>query len=82
MATATSSAPHKQRGPSPTNAQAFWTAAAMTFEAYEENSGRHRWQLLAPDGVRLATSCASYPSHADAERAARKVHDGARAKGR
>jgi uncharacterized protein YegP (UPF0339 family) len=82
MVSATSPVPRNQRGPSPADAQAFWKATAMTFEAYEENSGRHRWQLLAPDGVRLATSDASYSSHADAQRAARRVHDGARAKGR
>jgi uncharacterized protein YegP (UPF0339 family) len=45
----------------------------MTFEAYQENSGRHRWQLLAPSGATLATSAASYSSNADAERAADAV---------
>jgi hypothetical protein len=77
MVTAARSAPRNRRGPSDADAK----AAAMTFDAYEENSGRHRWELLTPDGVRLATSCASYSSHADAERAARKLHDGTRAKG-
>jgi uncharacterized protein YegP (UPF0339 family) len=77
MATANTSAPRKQRSPSTADAQAFWTATAMTFEAYEENSGRHRWQLLAPDGGALATSAASYASHADADRAAGAVRDGA-----
>jgi uncharacterized protein YegP (UPF0339 family) len=73
MATATTSAPRKQRPPSTADAQAFWKASAMTFEAYQENSGRHRWQLLAPSGATLATSAASYSSNADAERAADAV---------
>jgi uncharacterized protein YegP (UPF0339 family) len=82
MATAARSAPQKQRRPSTTDAQAFWTGAAMTFESYEENSGRHRWQLLAADGHPLATSSASYASHGEAERAARTVRDGSRARAR
>ena len=82
MATATRSAPRKGRGPSPADAQAFWTAAAMTFESYEENSGRHRWQLLASDGATIATSFASYATNGHAQRAAAKVRDGAPAKGR
>jgi uncharacterized protein YegP (UPF0339 family) len=46
-----------------------WTAA-LRFEVYEENSGRHRWRLTTSDGQDLATSCASYASHDEAQRAA------------
>jgi uncharacterized protein YegP (UPF0339 family) len=46
-----------------------WTGA-LRFEVYEENSGRHRWRLTTRDGQDLATSCASFASHDDAERAA------------
>jgi uncharacterized protein YegP (UPF0339 family) len=42
----------------------------MRFETYEENSGRHRWRLIASDGRDLATSSASFASHDDAQRAA------------
>jgi len=46
-----------------------WTGP-IRFEAYEENSGRHRWRLIASDGRDLATSSASFASHDDAQRAA------------
>ena len=46
-----------------------WTGP-MRFEAYEENSGRHRWRLTTSDGRDLATSCASFASRDDATRAA------------
>jgi uncharacterized protein YegP (UPF0339 family) len=46
-----------------------WTGA-LRFEVYEENSGRHRWRLTTTDGRDLATSCESYATHDDAQRAA------------
>ena len=46
-----------------------WTGA-LRFDVYEENSGRHRWRLTTSDGQHLATSCASYASHDQAQRAA------------
>jgi uncharacterized protein YegP (UPF0339 family) len=46
-----------------------WTGA-LRFEVYEENSGRHRWRLLTSDGHDLATSCDSFGSHDEAQRAA------------
>jgi uncharacterized protein YegP (UPF0339 family) len=80
MATAKTSAPRSTlRGASSADANAFWKASAMRFETYEENSGRHRWQLLAPDGRVLAISSDSYVSRDDAEFAAGDVHRGARA---
>jgi uncharacterized protein YegP (UPF0339 family) len=46
-----------------------WTGA-LRFEVYEENSGRHRWRLTTSDGRDLATSCASFASRDEAQRAA------------
>jgi uncharacterized protein YegP (UPF0339 family) len=45
-------------------------AGALRFAAYEENSGRHRWRLIASDGSELATSCASFATRDEAQRAA------------
>ena len=45
-----------------------WTGA-LRFAIYEENSGRHRWRLTTSDGRDLATSCESFASHEDAQRA-------------
>jgi uncharacterized protein YegP (UPF0339 family) len=46
-----------------------WTGA-LRFDVYEENSGRHRWRLMTGDGDDLATSTASFATHAEAQRAA------------
>jgi uncharacterized protein YegP (UPF0339 family) len=46
-----------------------WTGA-LSFTVYEENSGRHRWRLTTSDGRDLATSCESYATRDDAQRAA------------
>jgi uncharacterized protein YegP (UPF0339 family) len=46
-----------------------WTGA-LRFEVYEENSGRHRWRLTTSAGRVLATSCASFATHDEAQRAA------------
>jgi uncharacterized protein YegP (UPF0339 family) len=46
-----------------------WTGA-LRFEVYQENSGRHRWCLTASDGRALATSCDSYATYEEAQRAA------------
>jgi uncharacterized protein YegP (UPF0339 family) len=50
------------------------SAGALRFEIYEENSGRHRWRLTTSDGQDLATSCASFASHDEAQRAAGENH--------
>jgi hypothetical protein len=47
----------------------LWTGA-LRFAIYEENSGRHRWRLTTSDGRDLATSCASFATHDEAQRAA------------
>ena len=46
-----------------------WTGA-LSFTVYEENSGRHRWRLTTSDGRDLATSCESYATRDEAQRAA------------
>ncbi len=45
-----------------------WTGT-FRFEVYEENSGRHRWRLTTSDGRDLATSCASFATSDEAQRA-------------
>jgi uncharacterized protein YegP (UPF0339 family) len=52
------------------NARSSPWAGALRFEVYEENSGRHRWRLTTSDGHDLATSCASFATHDEAQRAA------------
>ena len=51
-----------------------WTGE-LRFEVYEENSGRHRWRLCASDGRGLATSCESFATRDDAQRAAAENRD-------
>jgi hypothetical protein len=51
------------------NARSSPWAGALRFEPYEENSGRHRWRLIASDGSDLATSCASFATREEAQRA-------------
>lgn len=41
--------------------------AALRFEVYQENSGRHSWYLTTGDGRNLATSRESFASRDDAE---------------
>lgn len=57
----------RRRGASTTS------SGAPTFDVFEENSGRHRWQLTASDGKGLATSSDSFASRDDAQRAAADV---------
>jgi uncharacterized protein YegP (UPF0339 family) len=54
----------------PTTAESSPWTGALRFEVYEENSGRHRWRLTTSDGRDLATSCASFASRDEAQRAA------------
>jgi|tagenome__1003787_1003787.scaffolds.fasta_scaffold20815856_3 hypothetical protein len=42
-------------------------------ESYEENSGARRWHLTTGEGRNLATSCESFATRDDAERAAGDV---------
>jgi len=50
-------------------------AGALRFDVYEENSGRHRWRLRTSDGRDLATSCASFATSDEAQRAAGQNRD-------
>jgi uncharacterized protein YegP (UPF0339 family) len=52
-----------------TNAEPRPWTGTLRFEVYEENSGRHRWRLTTSDGTELATSCASFTTHEEAQRA-------------
>jgi hypothetical protein len=75
MATPRSKNPRTLHGPATRDGAAtdagsgLWTGA-LRFEVYEENSGRHRWRLTTSDGRDLATSCASFATHDEAQRAA------------
>jgi uncharacterized protein YegP (UPF0339 family) len=70
MATTRERKPTRTRDGAAAKAESGPRTGPMRFEAYEENSGRHRWRLVASDGSDLATSSASFASHDDAERAA------------
>jgi uncharacterized protein YegP (UPF0339 family) len=69
MATARSKSERALDGATP-NAESSPWAGALRFVVYEENSGRHRWRLTTSDGRDLATSCASFATRDDAQRAA------------
>ena len=69
MATARRNTGRAPDGADPNASSSPWTGA-LRFAAYEENSGRHRWRLIASDGSELATSCASFATRDEAQRAA------------
>jgi uncharacterized protein YegP (UPF0339 family) len=48
-------------------------AGSLRFEVFQENSGRHSWNLTTSDGTKLARSCESFASRDDAVRAAVQV---------
>jgi uncharacterized protein YegP (UPF0339 family) len=48
----------------------------MEFLVFEDNGGAYHWTIVAAGGETLAQS-ASFTSYDDAERAARRVHEGA-----
>jgi len=56
-----------------TNGGAKLPVGALTIEIYEQNSGRHSWHLTTGDGLNLATSCESFATRGEAERAAGDV---------
>jgi uncharacterized protein YegP (UPF0339 family) len=74
MATAGRKTARTLDGAATTTDSSPWTGA-LRFEVYEENSGRHRWRLRTSDGRDLATSCESFASRDDAERAAGERRD-------
>jgi uncharacterized protein YegP (UPF0339 family) len=49
---------------------------SLEFLVHQNNGGEYYWEIVGERGKSLATS-GSFASHADAERAARRVHDGA-----
>jgi uncharacterized protein YegP (UPF0339 family) len=50
--------------------------ASLAFVIYEDNGGDYHWTIVAADGATLARS-GDFASHAEAEKAARQVRDGA-----
>jgi hypothetical protein len=69
MATARRKTAGALDGPATKTEPSPWTGA-LRFDAYEENSGRHRWRLTTSDGRELATSSASFATPDEARRAA------------
>jgi uncharacterized protein YegP (UPF0339 family) len=51
-------------------------SASLEFLVHRDNGGDYHWEIVGVRGESLAQS-ASFASHEDAERAARRVHDGA-----
>jgi uncharacterized protein YegP (UPF0339 family) len=51
-------------------------SASLQFLVHPDNAGDYHWELVGERGESLAQS-RSFASHEDAERAARRVHDGA-----
>ena len=50
--------------------------ASLEFLVHQNNGGDYHWEIVGGDGESLA-QCGSFASYDDAERAARRVHDGA-----
>ena len=51
-------------------------SALLEFLIHQDNRGDYHWEIVGGDGESLA-QCGSFASHDDAERAARRVYDGA-----
>jgi len=51
-------------------------SAALRFRVYPDNGGDYHWEIVGGNGAKLAQS-GIFASHDDAERAARRVSDGA-----
>jgi hypothetical protein len=51
-------------------------SGSLEFLVHQDNGGDHYWEIVGERGESLAKS-ASFASYDDAERAARRVHDGA-----
>ena len=74
MATATEKSRANRQAPRRAGGRS--ESAALTFLVFEDNGGDYCWTILGSDGESLAHS-RPYPTHDDAARAARAVHDGA-----
>ena len=57
-------------------AHAVPEAASLEFRIYRDNGGRYNWEIVDDGGESLVHS-SSFASYDDAQRAARRVHDGA-----
>ena len=51
-------------------------SALLEFLVYRDNGADYHWEIVGERGESLA-QCGSFASYDDAERAARRVHDGA-----
>jgi uncharacterized protein YegP (UPF0339 family) len=51
-------------------------SASLEFLVYRDNGSDYHWEIVGEHGESLA-QCGSFTSYEDAERAARRVHDGA-----
>jgi uncharacterized protein YegP (UPF0339 family) len=51
-------------------------SASLEFLVYQDNGGDYHWEIVGGAGESLSQSV-SFASYDDAERAARRVHDGA-----
>jgi uncharacterized protein YegP (UPF0339 family) len=74
MATATKRAPTAEQVVGGAGGKS--ESAAMAFVVFEDNDGDYHWTIVAAGGESLAQS-GSFASHDDAERAARRVYEGA-----
>jgi hypothetical protein len=74
MATATK----KIQAPRPVarSAPAVSNSAPLEFLVHQDNGSHYYWEIVGERGESLASS-GSFASHGDAERAARRVYDGA-----
>ncbi len=52
------------------------SASALEFLVHQDNGGGYHWEIVGEPGESLARSV-SFASYDDAERGARRVHDGA-----
>jgi uncharacterized protein YegP (UPF0339 family) len=52
-------------------------ATALEFRVYQDNGGRYNWEIGVVGGESLAHS-PNFASRGEAERAARRVHEGSR----
>jgi hypothetical protein len=74
MATATKKV-HPAK-PAARGARAASESASLRFLVYSDNGGDYHWEI-ADDGGKSHGGCGGFASYEDAERAARRVHDGA-----
>ena len=73
MATATKKVPAVKSGSRTVGGSS--ASQSLDFLIYGDNEGGYHWEIVAANGESLAQS-SSFPSHADAEVAARRLYEG------